>query len=168
MRRFIGSTVALACVCVAAPVTARDDVRVRETTGQWQIDSRRDSFNGRLTCSVHSRNKRMLAHPLAVGLRVVARRDLGAAWLRIDDRQPIAARDLLPELARLGVEIDGRDMNAPTDGWLWIPLDDIGPARMIAVRWAPKTRIRRFDVTGYQAALDVARARGCALRDYVR
>jgi hypothetical protein len=167
MRRVFGLAVACACLCVAVPVEARDGTRFRAAVSRWLVDVRQDSFTGVRACSVRTRNNRLVATPLVLGMRLVGHRDMREAWIRVDGGRAMPWRDLLPELARLGVEIDGRDMAAPTDGWVWIPHSALAQARMVQLRWAPQKRVRQIDVTGVGAALDVARARGCGLANFV-
>ncbi len=98
----------------------------------------------------------------AIGFRLGRDADILNAWVRIDDGTAFRWRDQLPELARLRVAIDGRDMDAPTDGIVWLPASLLEKARSVAIQSEPGKNPKIFVLDGWVALRDAARLAGCA------
>jgi hypothetical protein len=141
--------------------------RFKQTVGIWHIRVVMDSFTGINSCKIVSNNRRLAVDPLALAVRPANRGDVGDALIRIDGGAAFAWRDTLPELARLGVEIDGRDMASPTDGKVWLPLQRLTGARTLWIQIAPHRHPRRFNIANFAQALSVARHAGCRDSDFV-
>lgn len=133
----------------------------RYVQNQWTLRVVTDRFSNEKTCALQGARGKIVYSAGALGFRFAPYRDTTAAWLRIDGGPALRWRDLRPELARLGVVIDGRDLAAPTGGIVWVPAAMLESTRAIEVQWRPRARARRFAVGGFAEIRDRAHALGC-------
>jgi len=150
------------CIAPGAAFGAESPVVVqRYTEGQWTLQIASDRFSGEKSCRLRGARGKIVYVADALGFRFAPNRDTTAGWLRIDGGAALRWRDLRPELARLGVAIDGRNLAAPTGGIVWVPAAMLESARTLAVQWRPGERAQRFNVEGVVAIRDRARSQGC-------
>jgi hypothetical protein len=128
---------------------------------RWKLQIRTDRFSGDIRCRLHGRSQKLVYTAGAVGFRVGGHREIYRAWFRIDAGQPQRWRDELPELARLQAPMAGRDMDRPTDGFIWLPADLIEGAREVAIMRRPGRKPKIFRVDGLADALEAAVQAGC-------
>lgn len=142
-------------------VEARTARRVAERSGDWRLIVRRDPFAETASCRISNRRARVVWRRGALGFRFKRSLDVSDAVYRLDGGVPRAWRDDLPELVRLRVEIDGRDLRAPTDGIVWIPLGALRGVATVQVQPRRGARARAFDVRGFDDASARAERAGC-------
>ena len=130
--------------------------------GDWRLNISRDQFSGDIACRMQSRDRNIVYVANALGFRFAKHLNTLDAWVKIDDAKAYRWRDDLPELARLGVAIDGRNLNAPTDGIVWIPVASLAEANRVAIQARPGRRPRIFSMRGFSSLRDSARTMGCA------
>jgi len=158
----IGLGLCAAALNVAPGFAASGIERRAFALGDWHLNIGKDRFSGDVRCRLRARNGRSLYVADAVGVRFGRRADVMGATLKIDGGQPVRYRDLLPELARLRVAIDGRDMDRPTGGVVWIPSSLLESAKRVAISPRPGAHPRYFSLRGFVALRESARALGCA------
>jgi hypothetical protein len=95
----------------------------------WRIIVSKDAFAGTVRCRVEARHRGIFLSGDAVAFRVGRKADVLDALIRIDDGSPARWRDMLPDLARRWIPIDGRDLASPTDGLIWLPTEDLSRRR---------------------------------------
>lgn len=168
--RWLLSGLALAAAPGAAPAAVHvplmprpsQSTKAKHVLGDWQLLIARSRFSGEVACRLRSRNGRILYVANALGFRFDKHMDVLNAWVRIDGGAPYRWRDDLPELARLEVAIDGRNLDAPTDGIVWIPSARLADVRQVSIQPRPDRRPRAFRLRGFSGLRDIARALGCA------
>ncbi|MCK0530670.1 hypothetical protein [Sphingobium agri] len=97
----------------------------------------------------------------AIGFQLGRRGDVLQSWYGIDNGEPRRWRDQLPELARLRVNINDRDMDRPTGGMLWVPIDQLGDAKVVTIQRRPGSKPRQFSLDGFWRLHDYAITQGC-------
>jgi len=130
-------------------------------SGRWRLSIATDRFTGEMQCRLRTRDHSAIYRAGGVGLLLGRHVDITAARLRIDGGQTVIWRNLLPELARLRVPIDGRDVSVPIDGIVWVPADMIANAHLIWIERTPGAQPRRFRVEGLSPLLLKVRQVGC-------
>lgn len=133
----------------------------RPQAGYWSLSIVKDKFSGAVSCRLRSRGGKVIVRENAVGFRFKRHADVMHAAFRVDDRGVQSWRDVLPELARLRVPIDGRDMTAPTDGVVWLPVSMLEGAAIVRIQARPNTAPRTFSLAGFEEMRSRARALGC-------
>lgn len=136
--------------------------KAKHVLGDWQLLIARGRFSGDVACRLRSRNGKILYVANALGFRFGKHWDVMNAWVRIDGGAPYRWRDDLPELARLEVAIDGKNLDAPTDGIVWIPAERLADVRQVSIQPRPDKRPRAFRLHGFAGLRDIGRALGCA------
>jgi hypothetical protein len=169
---WVGGCIALAAALIAVPssgtiriplVSPASQIGTRKLAlGDWKLEIRRNKFSGDIACRLHSKDKRVFYVADALGFRFDKRLDVTRGWFRIDGGDAQRWRDQLPELARLGVAIDGRNLEAPTDGIVWIPAKRLADTNRIAIQPRPDKNPRIFHLRGFAGLRDMARTMGCA------
>ena len=160
MRGFV---IAVILFAVPASVLSRP-LRVREhaSTGNWQVQVERSTFTGEVLCRLSARGRKVIYLPDALGFRFNRRLDTTDATFRVDGGAAYRWRDQLPELAHLEVPIDGKRMDAPTDGIVWLPSAMLEKASQVAIQPHPDRRPRIFLLDRFFDARLDARTRGCS------
>ena len=146
-------------VLAAAPAAARQDQRHSSALGTWRLTVSTGKFSRDVRCRLTG--KRMTYVAGAVGYRFAQHLDTAHAWFRIDGGEPQRWRDVLPALSQAEVAIDGRDLDAPTGGIVWLPVALVEDATTVAIQPRPDRRVRVFRMSGFAGVRDIARARGC-------
>ena len=152
----------IAGAMLPAPGTASRIATQKRSLGAWRLEITKDRFSAESLCRLRSRNHKMLHVAHAVGFRMGRRADVLQAAFRIDGGEPQRWRDQLPELARLKVAIDGRDMDRPTDGIVWLPASLVEDAGQVAIQARPGKRAKTFRMRGFAGLREIGRERGCA------
>ena len=140
---------------------ARQITSQKAALGDWQLKISRSIFSNEIVCHLRSKNKRVFYVADALGFRFGKRLDTLNAWVQIDGDPAYRWRDDLPELARLGVAIDARNLDAPTDGIIWIPVAKLADVNKIAIQPAPAKRVTLFRLRGFAGLHDIAQSKGC-------
>jgi hypothetical protein len=166
-RRTHWGAAALLCSIFAAAILptkvgAKQITTEKRNLGDWRLIVSIDRFSNERTCSLRSRNSRMVYVANVIGFRLGQDVDIVHAFFRVDDGEPHRWRDQLPELARLKVAIDGRDMDRPTDDIVWLPAPLLQDARQVAIQGRPGKRARKFRLNGFADLKEVAVGLGCA------
>ena len=130
--------------------------------GDWRLVISRGKFSGDVACGMRSRTGDAVYVADALGFRFGQHLNVLNAGVRIDDGAPYRWRDDLPELARLRVALDGRDLDAPTDGIVWIPAAKLGHANRVTIQPRPDRHPRSFSLRGFAVLREAARRMGCA------
>jgi hypothetical protein len=134
----------------------------RETKlGDWRLTVLRSRFSGETTCRLRSRDGRAIYANGALGFRFRQHLDVTNAWYRLDGGAPHRWRDARPTLARLGIAIDGRAMDAPTDGIVWLPAAWLEAINRVDIQPVPGRKARSFHQRGFTGLREIARAAGC-------
>lgn len=129
--------------------------------GDWRLTIATDRFSGDVACPLRANDGKAFYVGGAVGFQFGRHADVMEAWLRVDAGTVMRWRDQLPELARLRVAIDGRDMSKPTDGIVWLPSALIVEAGSVAIQRKFGQTPRRFSLNGFAALLASAHEQGC-------
>jgi len=127
----------------------------------WRLDIARDTFTGVVRCSLHSRDKRTIYVPGAVGFRFPARQDTLAAWYRVDGGAAVRWQDRYTKLFETIVRFDGGGLDNPTAGTVWVPLGKVLAARAVVIRPDDRHRFRTFQMGAFAQILEAARGTGC-------
>jgi hypothetical protein len=130
--------------------------------GDWHLIVASDSFSGERVCHLRSKNKKVLFVENAVGFRFGRHKDTLGAWVKIDGAPAYRWRDDLPELSRLGVAIDGRNLDAPTDGIVWLPQARLNDANRVDIQLARGKKPKQFHFRGLAGLREIAREMGCS------
>jgi hypothetical protein len=142
-------------------VGAKQTITEKRNLGDWRLIVSIDRFSNERTCSLRSRNGRMVYVANAIGFRLGQDVDIVHAFFRVDEGEPHRWRDQLPELARLKVAIDGRDMDRPTDDIVWLPVPLLQNARQVAIQGRPGKRARKFRLNDFVGLKEAADRAGC-------
>lgn len=169
--RLFAPAVMLACALVAgdslrAHPRNLTSVAHKSNAGQflvddWRLDVKRDAFSGDVICRLRSRDGAALYVQNAIGFCFGRKARVMQASFRIDDGQVMRWRDQLPELARLRVSLNGRDMSSPTDGIVWLPAAMLDGARTVSVQPRPGASPKTFSLAGLAELLGTDDARNC-------
>lgn len=133
----------------------------RYAANGWQLTIRHDAFADRVSCTLRSHDRRILFQPGAVGFRFRRRRDTLGAIYRIDGGAPRRWQDAYPQLITNGVDVEGPGLDDPTDGVVWVPIDELRGTRIVAVRANGRHDGRIFALRGFEAMRDAAQRLGC-------
>lgn len=155
----VRSVVAAATLIVAIPSLCREPQRYAKDG--WALTRTTDRFTGEVKCWLRSTDGRIAFQAAAVGFHLSRGADTVGAWYRIDGGAPVRWQDRYPALIASGAVIDGSSLAQPTDGWVWVPAEEIVPAKMVAIRAADRRAIRTFRVAGFKPMLDAAGRLGC-------
>ena len=161
----VAGVVAAVLLSGCATSSARDrqgmTERHRSTAGEWHLQFSRDRFAGTTTCRIRTRDGRIALEQGALAFRFGRRTEVSRATHRIDGGPPCALRDDLPRLIRAGVPLDRGGLANPTAGLVWIALERLPDARVVAIQRAPGRPPRLFSLRGLDGILETARAGGC-------
>jgi hypothetical protein len=147
---------------VRLPLLPRSQsAKSRHALGDWTLRIARNRFSGSVVCRLRSRNGKILYVADALGFRFNKHLDVMNAWVRVDGGEPYRWRNDLPELARLDVAIDGRNLDAPTDGIVWIPAASLADASQVVIQPRADRSPRVFRLHGFAGLRDIGRALGC-------
>lgn len=135
--------------------------------GQWRLRVKQDSFFQEKHCTISYLRGKAAYRPDAVGFRFGRHAAILDAVARIDGGQPIRFRDLLPELARLGVAIEGHDVASFSDGLVWLPITLLDSAHEVTIAVGFGKPIKRFDVEGLDRLSAYARSEGCVMTGWL-
>ena len=141
------------------PASASQTLRHRTRLGDWRLTIAAGKFSHDVRCRLTGTRMTYVAG--AVGYRFARHLDTTEAWFRIDGGEARRWRDVLPALSQAQVAIDGRDLDAPTDGIVWLPVALVEDATSVAIQPRPDRRPRVFRMGGFAGVRDIARARGC-------
>jgi len=83
------------------------------------------------------------------------------AIYRVDAGEPRAARSDLVDLAKLGFELYAPSLDNPSGGLVRIPTMRLQGANSVWIQSQPGKYPVEFNIAGFSAALDAARAAGC-------
>ena len=134
----------------------------KQVLGDWRLDIFKGRFSGDVACHLRSKDKRIFYVADALGFRFGKRLDTLGAWIRLDGGAAYRWRDDLPELARLGVAIDGRNLDAPTGGIIWIPTAKLAEVNRVQIQPRADKRARTYHLRGFAGLREIARTMGCA------
>jgi hypothetical protein len=127
----------------------------------WRLSIMRSRFSGELVCQLRAKNKKVVFVADAVGFTLGVHKNTLDAWVRLDSNLPYRWRDDLPELSRLDVAIDGRNLDAPTDGIVWLPSSKLETVHRVAIQLNPRKKPRVFHLRGFTGLREIARSQGC-------
>ncbi len=131
---------------LAGPLTAitvsRQQSVQKYQLGEWRLRVDTSAFSDDVQCRLVSRNGLGVYTANAVGFRFDENESPLAAWVKIGNAPVKRWRDFLPELAALRVPITGKNIDAPTDGIVWLPIDAVGRADRVVIQ------LRRDSVRG--------------------
>lgn len=152
-----------ATASVRVPLLSKSSqfVKRKMLLGDWQLQITRGKFSGDIACRLRSRNGKIVYVADALGFRFGKHLDVMNAWVRIDGGEAYRWRNDLPELARLGVAIGGKNLDVPTDGIVWIPAAGLVEVNRVDVQPRPDKRPRTFHLRGFAGLRDIARTMGC-------
>lgn len=166
MRIFLRSALtvfALAAVSLSVPSAAKPHSHsYRINLEGWRLHVDTDPFSGDVACRLKTTSGKVIYVAHGLGFRLGRHKDVMDAWVRIDGGKPFRWRDTLPELARLRVAIDGRDMASPTDGIVWLPSALLEKAGRIDIQSAAGRRAKVFDLRGFAGLREMGRQRVCS------
>lgn len=129
--------------------------------GDWRLYIVTSRFSVDVQCRLATTNGRMIYTAGALGIRFGKHAPVSQAWVKIGDGTAQRWRDMLPELARLRVPIDGREMDSPTGGMLWIPVTAIEQAGTVAIQLRANQRPRIFSLAQFIELRDAGHRLGC-------
>lgn len=132
--------------------------------GDWTLKTRLDRFAGERSCTL-SRG-RIDYQRQALVFRLSTHTDTAAALYRIDGAEPVAVRADEAELASLGFALHNDDLDNPSGGLVRIPAHRLATAGEVQIEAGPGRGPVKFKIGGLAAALDAARAAGCAEADF--
>jgi hypothetical protein len=157
-------------ILVAAATLAPSPAFAKRAFSQdgWRLVIRDDRFTGQIACRLSSTNHHMRYQPGAVGFFVGHRHDTLAAWYRVDGGAPVRWQDRSAALIAAGVKIDSPDLDDVTGGWIWIPVDEVQRASLVAIRPGDRARTRHFHLRGFAAMREAATRLGCSSNDIFR
>jgi|688.fasta_scaffold242530_2 hypothetical protein len=130
----------------------------------WEVATYRDRFTGEVRCKLYQGR---LQHPdVTYAAKTVAfhfRTTLNTteAAYRLDGGEVRAWRAEYPKLIRLGVQLDGDNLENPTGGLVILPIEDLKAVHTITIRATPRTTPRTFGVDGLADAIASASTHGC-------
>lgn len=130
----------------------------------WQFATYRDRFTGDVRCKLYQGR---LQHPdVTYAGKTVAfhfRTSLNTtdAAFRFDGGEVRAWRTEYPKLIKLGVQLDGDNLENPTGGLVILPQDDLKNVHSVTVRPTPKSAPKTFGVDGLTDAIASAATHGC-------
>lgn len=127
----------------------------------WGLRVFRDDFSGDVRCRMRSKDGRILYLTDAFGFRFGSHADVMGAWVKIEGGNATRWREMFPELARLRVEIDGRNLDSPTDGIVWIPASKLRGVQKVAIQPRTGARAQEFSLQGFDEMHQRALAEGC-------
>ena len=134
----------------------------KQVLGDWRLEIVKGRFSGDVACHLRAKDKRVFYVANALGFRFGKRLDTLGAWIRLDGGEAYRWRDDLPELARLGVAIDGRNLDAPTGGIIWIPAAKLADVNRVQIQPRADKRARTYHLRGFAGLREIARTMGCA------
>lgn len=127
----------------------------------WRLSVSKDDFSEDVQCQLYSVDGRMIYQPHTLGFRFDRDENLPEAWVRIDDGEAMRWRDMFPELARARVKMDGRSLDSPTDGMVWIPMSMLMNTDSIGIQAKHGKKPHIFLLGDFRQTLEHARAQGC-------
>lgn len=130
--------------------------------GAWRLRINSSSFSGDVQCRLYHSDDKVFYRENAVGFRFDGDADTLESWVRLDDAPARRWRDMLPELATQRVPITGKNLTAPTDGIVWLPLSYLGQSQNVAIQLGRKKRPKRFSMEGFGELLEAGRRLGCS------
>lgn len=125
----------------------------------WVLSVGRHAFADTASCSL--RNHAVSYRRGAVEFRFRSGTRTTRAVYRIDDGPPTRAVDDRATLAERGVTLTMDDLNNPSGGRVWIPLEHLRTAGKVRIDPDNTDRPVSFSVDGVQAAIDASRGWGC-------
>lgn len=130
--------------------------------GAWRLRITTSLFSGDVRCRLYRHDREVIYKKSALGFRFDDDADTLQAWIKIDNRAARRWRDMLPALAAQDVPISGKNLDAPTDGIVWLPLSELEQARKVAIQLRPGKRPRLFSMGGFGDLLEAGRRLGCS------
>jgi hypothetical protein len=127
--------------------------------GGWTLHARQDGFTGQTSCRLvrgHAEWRRG-----AVTFHLGGNVDTSGAVYRIDDGPAMTAASDQPAVAALGFAIWRDDLANPSAGVVRIPAEKLASAHLVRIE-AHIGRVYGFGVDGLTAAVEAAKAKGCA------
>jgi len=145
-----------------AQATAAKSGIQRYAQSGWTVVIKRDAFAQATHCSLTSKTGRIHYQPAAVGFRFAHAEDTLHAIYRIDGASPHRWQDRYPSLIAAGAQIDGAGLDKPTDGIVWLPVDEVIAAHTVSIRLGAQGRVRSFALNGFAQMLAASRRLGCS------
>ena len=139
------------------PLVARSRVALAD----WVLTVETSRFTGEKICRLQDRKHLVSYARGALGFRVGNHLTTLGAWVKVDDGMPTRWRDMMPELVRLGVPMDGAGLDDPTDSTVWIPVRLLEDASRVAIQPNEQKRPQTFHLHGFTGLRDIAREQGC-------
>lgn len=130
--------------------------------GDWRLTIATGKFSGDKGCRLEDRKHHIASANGALGFRFGRHVNTLRAWVSIDGAEPTRWQDMLPELTRLGVPMDGSSLDNPTDSTVWIPERRLAEANRVAIQPDERKRPVTFHLHGFAGLRDMAREMGCA------
>ena len=132
----------------------------------WQIDIRKDTFSGLVTCDVEKRGlwaPMIAVLPEAIEFRFGNHVDTSEALYRVDSLPASSTRDLQSSLIQVGAFWRAEQLDSSTGGVVRLPLSQVADAKVIRIRLRPNLAPRTFRLESLWPIISFARAQGCRL-----
>lgn len=147
---------------IRVPGLARSHVTTRAVQlGDWKLKVVTGTFSGDMRCHLFDPKHHIVYAAGALGFHFRHHVNTLGAWMRIDGGPAKRWQDSLPELTRLGVPMDGRSLDNPTDSTVWVPATLLTDANRIAIQSREDRSPRVFHLHGFAGLRDIARDMGC-------
>jgi hypothetical protein len=125
----------------------------------WVLETRKDSFSGRVVCRLN--RGRLSYERQALVFHLPPRLNTYDAAYRIDGGPLLLSRDDAADLATQGFALSDDDLANPSGGLVRIPTRRLGGAKLVQIQPRPNSRPLRFSLNGLAATLAAARQLGC-------
>lgn len=143
------------------PLVAAADPTLRQKLGNWRLSVVTSRFSGDVWCVLRSNDNKVIYAQNAVGFRFNHRANTMRAWIKIGAEPAVRWRDMLPELAAQRISITGKNLDAPTDGIIWLPVAQLQHADEVAIQLLPDKPVKVFRMNGFVKMLEAGRKLGC-------
>lgn len=159
---FLSAQLAGHPLSLASSSSRQDSERYR--AGNWDLSIRKDRFSEKISCRLRSHDKKIVSFDNALAFRFGRQADVMRAVFRLDEGAIMRWRDVLPELAQLRVPLDGRDMEQPTGGAVWLPVRMLQGVSVVRIQARPNRKPRVFSLAGLEEIQARAQMFGCGTR----
>jgi hypothetical protein len=129
--------------------------------GDWSLRIVTKTFSGDVRCRLATNNGRIVYVANALGIRFSKHAPVTDAWVKIDDGAAQRWRDMLPALATQRTPIDGRDMDSPTDGIVWLPIAVVEEADTVLIQLREDKHAEVFSLARFSELREAGRRLGC-------
>ena len=129
--------------------------------GDWKLKIETGIFSRDVRCRLADSKHHIVYAAGALGFHFRHKVNTLGAWMRVDGGAPQRWQDVLPELTRLGVPMDGPSLDNPTNSTVWVPATLLTDANRITIQPRENKSPRVFHLRGFAGLRDIARDMGC-------